>query len=336
MFWGCETAILGPDEPNNPEHVFDLLWEDFDKHYALFQIRGIDWNELYATYRPMVSSKTNDVQLREILSLLIERLDDSHTVLYGPENSWSHTSGFALGKRAIKDEFSLPVIKSKYIDELIKVEGESDLHYSKIRGRDIGYIFLRKEEGNDPEKAISNVVSALSIHKAIILDIRTNDGGSARYAKIIAGAFSDGEYPVGTSQTRNGPRHGDFDEKTYISTQRTGSTQFLKPVILLTDRATISAGEYLTLHLKSFAHVTHIGDTTAGDFGAVGTRSFLPNGWTYQYSVQMFLLPDGKSLDGVGIAPDVLSKNEKGDIDLFTDKVLERALKYLFDTYRIQ
>ena len=63
---------------------------------------------------------------------------------------------------------------------------------------------------------------------------------------------------------------------------------------------TMSAAETLLLHLKAFSQVTQIGDTTAGDFSACGMRRFLPNGWQYQYSIMMTLLPDGRSLDGIG------------------------------------
>ena len=336
LFVGCGEAILGPDESNDPEHIFELLWHDLDEHYALFDVRGINWDSLYSEYRPKVTSTTTSEELREVLSGLVEQLDDSHTILYGERDGWTYTSGFTLGAKAIVEQFNLTLIKSKYLGSFTEVSGENNLSFGRIKNRDIGYVLLREEGGADPEGAIKGVIDKLKEHKAIILDLRTNEGGSARYSKIIAGAFSDGEYLIGTLQTRNGPRHGDFDEKTDVTTQRTGSEQYLKPVIVLTNRATISAGEYLTLQMKSFGHVIHMGDTTAGDFSAISARSFLPNGWTYQYSVQMFLLPNGRSLDGVGIAPDVFVKNEKADIEWGTDKVLENAVKYLFDNYGIE
>jgi C-terminal processing protease CtpA/Prc len=222
------------------------------------------------------------------------------------------------------------------VDHFVKVDGEGDLNFGKIRNKNIGYIFLRKEEGSDPSGAILNVLTQLQGTNAIILDLRTNTGGDKRYAKIIAGAFSDGEHLVGTAQTRNGPRHSDFSSKSKEVTTVTGTSPYLKPVIVLTDRATISGGEYLTLHMRKFPHVTHIGDTTAGDFSAVGTRSFLPNGWSYRYSIQMFLLPDGQSLDGVGIAPQLYIKNTSSTIAADTDLVLQKAIDFLFEEYGIK
>jgi len=336
LFTACEEAMLGVDASNNPEHNFDLLWNDFDQHYSLFYIKKTNWDSLYQVYKPRINGKTSEKQLWGIITGMFEVLNDSHTVLYYEHDRKTFCSGYALNEIAIEKEFSLSLIKKKYTDALSHIESEEDLLYGKVKNKDIGYVFLRKTQGDDPEKAMEEVLRELGDHKAIILDLRTNAGGFAFYSKIIAGFFADGEHFIGTVQMRNGPKHSDFGEKTDEVTTKTGSKQFLKPVIVLTDRATISGGEYLTMHMKSFGHVTHIGDTTAGDFGATGIRRFMPNGWSYTYSIKMFLLPDGRSLDGIGIVPDVYLKNTEADIRAGTDQVLEKAIQYLLETYDIE
>jgi carboxyl-terminal processing protease len=330
----CEQFFLGDDEADTPVNNFELFWNDFDRHYALFHVRHKNWDSVYQVYRPQVNEQTRDSELWNIFSSMIEYLDDSHTVVYHLEDRRAYTSGWALGLKA-KEEFNLNLMSGKYVPDLTQVPGEESMYYGKVISKDVGYIFIGAEEGNDPEGAIVKVINHLKTHKAIILDLRNNDGGDARYSKIIAGAFSDGEHLVATVQTRNGPGHDDFNEKVNEVTRLTGKEQFLKPVIVLTDRATISGGEYLALHMRSFAHVTFVGDTTAGDFSAVSLRRFLPNGWTYQYSIQMLLLPDGTSLDGIGIVPDVYIKNTKTDLHNGDDLVLEKALRYLYDEYGI-
>jgi carboxyl-terminal processing protease len=331
----CSDILLGKDEDNNPENVFELFWTDFDQHYSLFEIRKLKWDSIYNVYRPQVSQQTSPHKLRNIFANMIEYLDDSHTALY-TNGMGDYTSGFALGEKAIKEEFSIHLIKSKYTDGLEAVKGEGEMAFGNIKGKDIGYIFLRKMEGEDPEGAITNILDEFASRKAIIVDIRTNDGGDGGYSKTIAGAFSDGEHFISTVQTRNGPSHSDFDAITREYTQRTGTTQYLKPVILLTDRATISAGDYFALNMKAFHHVTIIGDSTAGDLSSKSMRKFLPNGWSYHYSIQMRLLPDGTSLDGIGIVPHIYVKNSKEDIQAGTDKVLNTAIMYLKEKYGIE
>jgi carboxyl-terminal processing protease len=331
----CTDILLGEDEDNNPENIFELFWTDFDLHYSLFEIRNLKWDSIYDVYRPQVTQQTSSPKLRSIFVEMIEYLDDSHTALY-TNGMGDYTSGFALGAKAIKEEFSINLIKLNYTDGLETVKGEGDMAFGSIKGKDIGYISIRKMEGDDPEGAITNVLHELANHKAIIVDIRTNDGGDGGYAKTIAGAFSDGEYFISTVQTRNGPSHSDFDAITREYTQRTGAIQYLKPVILLTDRATISAGDYFALNMRAFHHVTIVGDSTAGDLSSKSMRKFLPNGWSYHYSIQMRLLPDGTSLDGIGVVPDIYVKNSKQDIQSGTDRVLNTAILYLKETYGIE
>lgn len=88
--------------------------------------------------------------------------------------------------------------------------------------------------------------------------------------------------------------------------------------------------------MNAFDQVIQMGDYTAGDFSDGSMRRFLPNGWEYRYSVQMFLQPDGKSLDGVGHQPDVFIKNTIADIAAGNDKVMEKAFDYLLKEYDIK
>jgi carboxyl-terminal processing protease len=330
----CQKMILGPDEVNSPENNFELLWKDFDQHYGLFTVRKINWDSLYKVYRPKVNSKTTNDELWTICTQLIEHLDDSHTALLIANKDSGYVSGHVLNVKS-KLEFSKTLVTDKYLDSRTEITSEKSLSFGKIKNKDIGYIYFGAVNGNNPAN-IDRVIDSLKNRKAIILDLRQNNGGDDKYGARIAGVFADNEKLIYTVQTRNGPKHTDFDAKVEHFTKKQGAQQFLKPVIVLTDRRVISACEVTLLHLKSFKHITQIGDTTAGDFSDVSNRRFLPNGWSYQYSPKMFLLPDGKSLDGIGHIPDVYIKNTQADINANTDKVIERGIQFLFDKYRIQ
>lgn len=335
LFASCEKLILGEDEVNNPENNFEILWNDFDKSYSLFEAKNIDWDNLYSIYRPQVTQNTSEEELWAIITNLLEHLDDSHVTLYNSDESKFFKSGYSLNEQSIK-EFSKELITTKYLDYRTEMVTEDNLSYGKIKNKDIGYIYLGAEGGTNPAK-IDDIIDVLKNHKAIIFDVRQNTGGDDRYAKRIAGVFADSESIIYSVQTRNGINHNDFDDKKYHSTEKAGDEAFLKPVILLTDRRTISAGEIFCLHMKSFNHITQIGDTTAGDFATLGNRSFLPNGWNFKYPVQLFLRPNGDYLDGNGgNVPDIFIKNSETDIISNEDKVIEKAIQYLFDEYGIE
>ncbi len=333
LFTACEKAVLGTELNNDPENNFEIFWQDFDQHYALFGVKQIDWVNLYNQYRPEVTATTTDEELWSIMTQMIEHLDDSHTFLLDLPNRTIYKSGHALNNQAT-EEFDLDLIYNKYVAEMEDLTGDRTFSYGSIKDKDIGYIYLGAMGNADPNQ-IDAIIKDLNPYQAIVFDIRNNRGGDDSFSNKIASAFADGEHFVYTVQNRNGPNHNDFEApRNYYTT--IGDQVFLKPVILLTDRKTASAGETFGLYMKAFEHVIQMGDTTAGDYSDASNRRFLPNGWEYQYSIQKYLLPDGSSLEGIGNIPDVYSKNTKADIEVGNDKVLEEAIGYLRTQYNIQ
>ncbi len=336
---GCKKLFLGEDESNDPVNNFELFWQDFDQHYGLFQARGWNWDSIYNVYQPHVTTKNTESELWNVFREMISYLDDSHTFIDNPSKDWFFRSG-SEENSFVKAEFSLGLVKGKYLDSWENIPNtdsndDDEYIYGKVKSRDIGYVYLNRMEADDLD-FMDNVLRQIGNHKAIILDVRNNWGGSGQIAEAIAGRFADGEHFIYTRQERNGPDHDSFAEKKNYYTHVSGSEHFSGPLIVLTDRITVSAAEILLLHLKAFSQVTQIGDSTAGDFSPVGMRRFLPNGWQYQYSIMMTLLPDGRSLDGIGHVPDLQIRNSAYDIQSDIDLVFEKAIEYLFDEYGIE
>ncbi len=63
VLYGCDSMIFEPDPANTPENNFEIFWKDFDRYYAQFTVRHIDWDSVYALYRPQISPSTSDRQL---------------------------------------------------------------------------------------------------------------------------------------------------------------------------------------------------------------------------------------------------------------------------------
>jgi len=334
LFTSCQKEFLGEEEVNTPENNFELFWNDFNEHYALFEVRDWNWDSIYTEYRPLVTNTTTDEELWTIFSEMIAYLDDTHTVISTADNKTVFTSGFTMNEQS-KKEFDNGLLQEKYLTDYITYETEENISYASIKDRDIGYIWINNMGYSNPE-VIDEVVTELQDHKAIILDIRQNTGGDDIYGKRVANAFSDGEHFIYTSEIKNGPNASDFSTKRSFSTTQNGDIQFTKPVIVLTDRRTVSAAETFLIHLKAFEQVIQIGDVTSGDFSAKSMDRFLPNGWKYNYSIQKILLPDGSSLDGIGHLPDVFIKNTEADIAAGNDVVIEEALAFLMQTYNIK
>ncbi|MEM1358797.1 MAG: S41 family peptidase, partial [Bacteroidota bacterium] len=328
----CQRLVLGEDEANTPENNFSLFWKDFDQHYSLFEVRGWNWDSIRRAYEPLVSPQTTDEELFSIFSEMIAYLDDSHTFILWPGRDIFVSGAGAIDR--VRAEFNYELIKEQYVD-VIAESPENDLRYGRFRGRDIGYLHFPGIDLDDQDY-IDVVIRDLRERKAIIIDLRNNVGGEDRDAIAIGGRFQAEERFVYTVQERNGPQHGDFAEKITFFSRPLGKESFLKPIVVLTDEGTASAGEILILHLQSAPEMTQIGTATAGDFSDTGMRRFLPNGMEYRYSIMKFLLPDGTSLDGVGLVPDIEVRNSTEDLAAGRDAVLERAFRFLFEEYGIE
>jgi len=341
IFTSCEKAVIGTAEVNDPENNFEIFWNDFDEHYALFDVRGMDWEEQYAKYRPQVTAQTTDQELWEIMTQMIAVLDDGHTFLLDRKTngeSKEQRGFFSSGSEhyeQVEAEFSKDLIHQKYVENITDITGDLEFAYGNIKNKNIGYIYLGGMDDADPAR-IDKVITDLKDYPAIILDIRNNGGGNDPFAARIASAFADKEAFVYTVQNRNGPNHTDFEAPRKFYTQIAKNGQYTKPVIILTDGYVASAAEIFLFHMKAFDQVVQMGDYTTGDFSDGGIRRFLPNGWEYSYSIQMFLAPDGKSLDGVGHQPDVSIRNTIADITAGNDKVLEHAFAYLLAEHNIE
>lgn len=63
---------------NDPEYNFEVLWETFKDHYAYFELRNVDPQKMYNTYRPKVDANTSDAELYLILQEMLESFNDGH------------------------------------------------------------------------------------------------------------------------------------------------------------------------------------------------------------------------------------------------------------------
>ena len=91
---GCEKIYFKANPANTPESNFELFWKDFDRYYAQFGIRNVDWDAVYTAIKPQTANIT-DRQLFNLLSDVVVKLNDMHVSLYTAYGSvfwkgWGH------------------------------------------------------------------------------------------------------------------------------------------------------------------------------------------------------------------------------------------------------
>lgn len=167
----------------------------------------------------------------------------------------------------------------------------------------------------------------MSDSKAIILDIRTNIGGNDESAYAIAGRFTTKQI-LGHSKQSRISGTGTFTAlKNWYITPAT-SKPYTKPLILLTNDQTASAGDVLAMIMKAIPKTTIVGASTLGIYSDMYGFE-LPNKWLVSLSNQKYLSSEMVCYEGKGTPVDIQVRNTRQDISTMKDPVLATALKYL-------
>ncbi|MGB3588386.1 MAG: S41 family peptidase [Tunicatimonas sp.] len=322
LVYGCQEIFLGPEPPNTPTSNFDVFWQTFDQNYSYFSLKGVDWDSVYQVYRPQIDDNTTDDELFDILVEIGELLRDGHYVITNGAEYYYSYYGSSLNK-----------IPLQFQPAAFYLENERSagnyISYATVKDTQLGYLRIASFGGEDDEYAvIDQALQNLSSTTGLILDVRTTGGGSTELAETIAGRFADQTYLYRHYKYRNGENWNDYTDPIAAHVVPQGETNYLKPIIVITDRRCLSACEGFVLMLKALPTVRTLGDTTFGGTARPITQE-LPNGWNYRVSTWFVTEPNGEVVEGQGIAPDVLEPYVQLDSFDVADNAMDRAIELL-------
>ncbi len=324
----CDKMLLDEENPNNPVTNFETLWKEFDEKYGLFNVKNIDWDSVYMVYHSRVDANSTDAQLYSVFTDMLEILNDNHVAILPSSNTGlpSYQSGI-LGKMDTINDFDLEVLKANYLQNS---KFEDPFFTYGILAGNVGYIHI--EGFSDLPKYLENpmdhILDALKNTKGIIIDVRGGYGGEDIAGQYIAGRFAGNRTLYMKTRVKSGAGKDEFTSFQNWYVQPEGDNQYLKPIVVLTHRFTISARETFCMAMKELPQVTFVGDTTSGAFSNQINRE-LPNGWGYSLSIGEWLDANGNSYEGLGMAPNIVIQNKKQDVLLGRDEALEKAVELL-------
>ena len=287
------------------EQMFDSMWKDYNETYALFEVRGVDWDAQYQKCRALISEDMTDQQFFEVLKKLLYPLKDSHVYVKTPFGSLNSGED-----NVIPDNFSLTEVCNQYVQNPKKC-GNNIITYGTLKtDSSIGYIHIAAfssgqtgiNQKQDWAGDIDIALEELKNTRCMILDVRGNRGGLTGNVSRISGRFCAEDKVYAISRTKNGKDKNAFGPGVELEIKKNGSWQYTKPVILLTNAQTMSAGEEFSMAMKSQPHVVQVGNHTCGVFSLSLERAMV-NGWKYSVSVQKVCEPDGNIPEGKGIVP---------------------------------
>jgi carboxyl-terminal processing protease len=324
----------------DPEKNFEEFWQTFNNRYPFFEVRKVDWQKQYETYRAKVTSATCDDELFDILCQMLAPLNDGHVNLVA-KISGDGKKHFTPEK---KPRFWREFTSQQQIKQLFQTTGKTlvangfnqpeqteawILHYG--RSQAFGYLRILELEGINKQTliaALDKLGSDFPDFDGVIIDLRDCPGGDDDIAIAIINRFCDRRRVAFHRQTKIGPHEDDLTSLKTWHIEPEGAVQFTGPIVLLTCDSVFSGGEAFALAIKQLPQVTIVGDHTNGIF-SYELEKKLPNGWRYTLSYQKYFSADMVCYEGKGVPADIELFNTRSDIEAGTDLLITRALEVL-------
>lgn len=296
----AQYALLEQNAGDDYEGVGVLFGESDGKAYAVdvfddspAQIAGVQQGDFVVA---IDGDRTREWSQTEVLAAL-DREEGSTAVI-----TWRRpaTSGAEGG-----EEFTTALTCVK----------TSETNVTSVLGDGgVGVITLRQITGNSTD-LVRSAVESLEAQGAqsYVLDIRDVPGGYLSQAVEIANLFVRNGIIV-QIETNGG-----------ISTrQASGEVVTDKPLVVLVNGNTTAAAEVLASALQDNQRATLVGQTTMGK-GSVQVVRELSFGGALRYTAAYYLSPQGRAIDGLGVAPDIIVDRNEGASDNQLSLAIETA-----------
>ena len=339
-------------ETKDPEYNFEIFWRTFHEQYALFELKGVDWDQAYHAYCRQINADTSRETLFSIMAAMLRPLKDGHIRLHTPWGHYSAGAQPALYKRLIReledanDDRELAsylgdlkvwlhdVIHEDYLANRVSHGGNRLVEWGRLNEA-IGYLNIRAMAGQsgktgEPAADLSaidgvmqRVLADIGELPNLVVDLRSNGGGYDGVALRFAAYLMDRKRLAFTKSARYG---NGFTGKQAIHVTPAAET-YRGNLFVLTSELTASAAEIFVLSLLQHPRLTLIGEPTHGILSDTLERH-LPNGWHLTLSNEIYRAYDGEVYEDVGIPPHIrLHYLGRKGREEGKDPMLERVLK---------
>lgn len=178
----------------------------------------------------------------------------------------------------------------------------------------VGVVTLRQISANSAD-LVREAVESLEGQgaQAFVLDIRDTPGGYLSQAVEVANLF-----------VRNGTIVQIQTNSGVSTKQASGEVLTDKPLVVLVNGNTAAAAEVLAAALQDNQRATLVGQTTLGK-GSVQVVRELSFGGALRYTAAYYLSPQGRGINGLGVAPDIVVGQQDDGSDTQMTLAVETA-----------
>ncbi|MBI3326632.1 MAG: S41 family peptidase [Nitrospinae bacterium] len=198
----------------------------------------------------------------------------------------------------IRDEFDAP--KDFTITrDVIRIKSVT---YKKLND-DIGYVRVRnfhKSTGDEVEEALHDLEEQKI--NGLVFDLRNNPGGLLNQAVEVADKFLEKEQLIVSTKGRVRNQNMRF-------TSKSDHPHLDYPMVVLVNGGSASASEIVSGALQDLGRAVVVGTQTFGK-GSVQTIIPLSDGSGLRLTTARYYTPNGKLIQGKGIAPDITVDNK--------------------------
>lgn len=286
---GCSRIV---DNNESDIHAFETFWEVMDKNYVYFELKELDWDDIYKQYWPLFQQSSNYEETSALFQEIITTINDDHVSLRYKNNdaitTWSDTS-------IINMHFDLMQLRYDFSN----VKLEAAVTFSQLPG-DVSYIRLSTDFNGNIE--FEKILTNYSMRNGLIIDLRDCRGG---YSEAIdfCRLFHNDKVTLYYKQFKNGVDHDCFTDLYPVSSN---GNQFIPkeiPIVVLINRNTYSLGNTIASVFDNVRVSKLIGEKTGGGGGSVHAVH-LTGGWTLNYTFSRNLSAAKKFIEE-GIQPNI-------------------------------
>jgi hypothetical protein len=313
----CEGVVLGRDASGDATAIFDHLWNDLRERYPYFEVKEIDWVAAGNRHRKRVVDGMPEKELFAVLADLLFELRDGHVNLtsdFDRSRNWDWFEDYPL-------DYNQGVIDRSYLGRDFWITGP--LHNQIIDG--VLYVNYRSFMDEISDAHLDYLVERANGLRGVILDVRSNGGGSITNVDKLAAAFAHERYRYGKVRIKNGRCAGCFSSWNDLFVVPRDGRRYEGKVVVLTNRRSYSSTTYFAAMMRQNPRVTLVGSQTGGG-GGTPAYGELPNGWIYRFSSTQTVNEQGDPLElGVPVDAEValLPEDEYNGIDT----IIEHALR---------
>jgi len=231
---------------------------------------------------------------------IILKIDDKSTL----GMTLDEAVGFMRGKPKTKIVLTVvrkgepKPLKIKIIRDIIKIKSV----YSKNYKNEILYIRITSFDKNVAESIKNAIKKNEGRFKGILIDLRNNPGGLLSQAIKTVDLFVD----KGIIVSQKGRKSS---ENIEFKASRIGTYKNY-PIVVLVNGGSASASEIVSGSLQDHKRAIIVGERT---FGKGSVQAILPigDGEAVRLTVARYYLPSGRTIQAVGVEPDVKVKQAK-------------------------